>query len=107
MPKQRNFHVSVCPETFSFLVTTPETMHDDSRAHFNLAVRDILSNTYHNRRMGRKGPIAWPARSPELNPLGFHVREHRKSLFVCSSYSQGRGNLYYEVMHPVQTASVV
>jgi hypothetical protein len=32
------------------------------------AVRDVLSNTYHNRCIGRGGPTAWPPRSPDLNP---------------------------------------
>jgi hypothetical protein len=35
------------------------------------AVRQVLSNTYHDWWTGRGGFIAWPPRSPHLNPLDF------------------------------------
>jgi hypothetical protein len=35
------------------------------------AVRDVLSNAYHDRWVGRGGPTAWPPRSTDLNPLDF------------------------------------
>ncbi|KAG8327831.1 hypothetical protein J6590_009633, partial [Homalodisca vitripennis] len=28
--------------------------------------------TYPGRSIGRQGPILWPPRSPDLNPLGFY-----------------------------------
>ena len=33
---------------------------------------------------GRGGPIAWPARSPDLNPLDFHLWEHLKSIVYAT-----------------------
>jgi hypothetical protein len=46
-------------------------MHDGAPAHFSRDVRDVLNNTYDDRRIGREGPTAWPPRSPDLNPLEF------------------------------------
>jgi hypothetical protein len=40
---------------------------------FSRAVRDVLSNSYHDRWIGRGGPTAWPPRSPDLNPLDFYL----------------------------------
>jgi hypothetical protein len=34
--------------------------------HFSRAVRDVPSNTYHDRWIGRGGPTAWPPRSPDF-----------------------------------------
>jgi hypothetical protein len=48
-------------------------MHDGAPAHFSCAVRDVLSATYHDGWIGRRGPIAWPPRSPDLNPLDFYL----------------------------------
>jgi hypothetical protein len=46
-------------------------MYDCAAAHFSRAVRDVLTDTYHGRWVGRGGPTAWPPRSPDLNPLDF------------------------------------
>jgi hypothetical protein len=40
---------------------------------FSRAVRDVLSNSYHDRWTGRGGPTAWPPRSPDMNPLDLVV----------------------------------
>jgi hypothetical protein len=56
-------------------------MHDGAPAHFNRAVRDVLSNTNRNRWIGRGGPTAWPPPSkPDLNPLNFYLWGHVKAL---------------------------
>jgi hypothetical protein len=59
-------------------------MHDGAPAHFNRAVRDALNNTYHDRRICRGGPTAWPPRSPDMSPLYFYLWGHLKSL-VCAA----------------------
>ncbi|EFN79901.1 hypothetical protein EAI_14953, partial [Harpegnathos saltator] len=41
-------------------------MHDGAPAHFSRIAREYLNNNYINRWIGRGGPIAWPARSPDL-----------------------------------------
>jgi hypothetical protein len=48
-------------------------MHDCVPAHFSRAVRDVFSNTYHARWIGRGGPTSWPPCSPDLNPLDFNL----------------------------------
>ena len=35
--------------------------------------------------VGRGGPTAWPARSPDLNPLDFHLWGHLKSIVYATS----------------------
>ena len=46
------------------------------------AAREFLNNNYINGWGGidRGGPIAWPARSPDLNPLNFYLWRHLKTL---------------------------
>ena len=55
-------------------------MHDGAPAHFRIIVREFLGNIYPNRWIGREGPIAWPARSPDCNPLDFFLWGHLKTL---------------------------
>ena len=45
--------------------------HDGAPAHFSLQVRAHLNRVYREKWIGREGPVAWPARSPDLTPLGF------------------------------------
>ena len=46
-------------------------MHDGTPAHFHLSVRRYLNRRYGERWIGRGGPVPWPPRSPDLNPLDF------------------------------------
>lgn len=51
-----------------------ETMwlqNDGCPAHYAVIVREYLNATYPERWIGRLGPILWPPRSPDLNPLDF------------------------------------
>ena len=41
---------------------------DGAPPHFALIVRTWLDQHFPNRWMGRRGPIVWPARSPDLSP---------------------------------------
>jgi hypothetical protein len=41
--------------------------------HFALPVRTWVNESYPNRWIGRGGPVAWPARSPDLTPLDFFL----------------------------------
>lgn len=45
--------------------------NDGCPAHYGVNVRAYLNSTYPNRWIGRLGPILWPPRSPDLNPLDF------------------------------------
>lgn len=44
---------------------------DGCPAHFARPVREYLDEELPGRWIGRAGPISWPARSPDLNPLDF------------------------------------
>lgn len=44
---------------------------DGCPAHYARRVREHLSNTFPDRWIGRLGPIMWPPRSPDFNPLDF------------------------------------
>jgi hypothetical protein len=55
-----------------------ERMHDFGSANFGSAVLDVLSNTYHDRWIGRGGPTAWSPRLPDSNSLDFVPMGHLK-----------------------------
>ena len=48
-------------------------MCDGAPAHFERNVRDWMDTHFHNRWIGRGGPIAWSARSPDLTPCDFFL----------------------------------
>lgn len=54
--------------------------HDGAPAHYGRNVRRWLDEHYPNRWIGRNGPISWPPRSPDLNPLDFYLWGYLKSL---------------------------
>ena len=49
--------------------------HDGAPSHYARCTREILNRKYPNRWIGRGGPRAWPARSPDLTPLDFFLWE--------------------------------
>ena len=55
-------------------------MHDGAPPHFGVVVQEYLNAHFPNRWIGRGGPISWPARSPDLNPIDFYLWGHLKSL---------------------------
>lgn len=59
-------------------------MHDGAPGHFSHLARNYLSraNVYGNHWIGRGGPVAWPPRSPDLNPLDFFLWGHCKFTLV-------------------------
>ncbi|KAJ4425894.1 hypothetical protein ANN_27520 [Periplaneta americana] len=59
--------------------------HDGAPAHFSRTARRYLDRRFPDRWIGRGGPIAWPPRSPDLNPLDFYLWGHLKSLVYSSS----------------------
>lgn len=54
--------------------------HDGAPAHFDLNCRNYLNVHFPNRWIGRAGPIAWPARSPDMTPADFCVWGHIKTI---------------------------
>jgi hypothetical protein len=57
-------------------------MHDGTPSHFLLEFRKFSNNVFPEQWIGQDGPTAWPARSPDLNPLDFSLWEHLSLLFV-------------------------
>lgn len=51
----------------------PIFQQDGAPPHYYLPVREFLNNQFDNRWIGRRGPIEWPARSPDLSPLDFFL----------------------------------
>ena len=57
-------------------------MHDGSPPRFSRVARQFLNRHFANKWIG---PVAWPARSPDLNPLDFHLSGHLKSIVYATS----------------------
>lgn len=47
--------------------------HDGAGPHFAVSVRQYLDEIFGDRWIGRGGPLAWPPRSPDMNPLDFFL----------------------------------
>lgn len=77
-------------------------MHDGAPAHFSRLVRDTLTAVYHDRWIGRGGPVKWPARSPDLNPLDFYLWGHLKQL-VYGADIPDQETLHRRVMEACET----
>ena len=54
--------------------------HHGAPPHFTRPVRGHLDQRFGQKRIGRGGPIAWPARSPDMTPLDYYLLSHMKSL---------------------------
>ena len=59
-------------ESQSFLETI-WWQQDDAPPHYARSVRNYLEEVFNNRWISRRGPIEWPPRSPDLNPLDFFL----------------------------------
>jgi hypothetical protein len=59
--------------------------------HYALPVRGWLDATFSNRWIGRRGPVEWVPRSPDLNPLEFAFWGYLKG----KVYSVKIQNLHY------------
>lgn len=53
---------------------------DGAPPHYVVPVRDWLDDHYPNQWIGRRGPVEWPPRSPDLTPLDFFLWGHLKSV---------------------------
>lgn len=57
---------------------------DGAPCHYAARVREHLNATYPERWIGRAGPIEWPARSPDLNPIDFFIWGFYKELVYAT-----------------------
>ena len=54
-------------------------MHDGAPPHFSRIARQYLNYHFPGKWIGRNGPITWPPRSPDLNPIDFYFWGHVKN----------------------------
>ena len=59
--------------------------HDGAPVHSTRIVRDWLDQRFPGRWIGRGGPVSWPLRSPDLNPLDFFLWGHVKAYVYTTS----------------------
>ena len=57
---------------------------DGAPPHYSTIVRQWLDEKFHNHWIGRRGPVNWPARSPDLTPLDFFLWGYLKSKIFSS-----------------------
>lgn len=70
--------------------------NDGAPCHYATQVRNYLNETYPNRWIGRNGPIRWPPRSPDLNPIDFFIWGYYKEITYareCSSEQELRSKI--------------
>jgi hypothetical protein len=70
--------------------------HDGAPPHFSQVVRQYLNHKFPNRWIGRGGIQNWPPRSPDLNPLDYHVRGYMKAV-VCAHKLNTREELLQRI----------
>lgn len=58
--------------------------NDGAPAHVQRNVREWLDETFPGRWIGRNGPVPWPARSPDLNPLDYYLWGHMKTIVYAT-----------------------
>jgi hypothetical protein len=75
-------------------------MQDGAPAHFSPAVRDVLNNACYDRWTGRGGSTAWPPRSPDFNPLYFHLWGHLNILVYAAPVDNEEA---YHIVESCQT----
>ena len=54
--------------------------HDGASPHFSHFVRQYLNYKFPKGWVGRGGKKNWPPRSPDLNPLDYHVWGYMKAM---------------------------
>lgn len=51
---------------------------DGAPPHYSKLARDCVQEMFGDQWIGRGGPVEWPPRSPDLNPLDFFFWSHLK-----------------------------
>lgn len=79
--------------------------HDGCPAHFAVNVREFLDAHYPDRWIGRGSTFPWPARSPDLTCLDFHLWGRVKDL-VFATRPTTRENMIQRIRDCMGTISV-
>uniref|UniRef100_A0A1Y1MEB7 Tc1-like transposase DDE domain-containing protein n=1 Tax=Photinus pyralis TaxID=7054 RepID=A0A1Y1MEB7_PHOPY len=69
-----------------------------------MAVREFLDEKFPGQWIGRRGPIEWPARSPDLTPLDFFLWGHLKSV-VYKTEPASINDLRYRIVRECRSLS--
>ena len=103
-----DFLVNVLPNLFEDLPLAERlTMiwqQDGAPAHNAQIVTRHLNNVFPNRWIGTRGPIQWPARSPDLTPLDFFLWGYLKEL-VYQTRSDNIKDLKKKIGRACQTVT--
>uniref|UniRef100_A0AAZ1XUQ9 DUF4817 domain-containing protein n=1 Tax=Oreochromis aureus TaxID=47969 RepID=A0AAZ1XUQ9_OREAU len=68
---------SLCTEAGTF----PEFFQQDGAPpHYGCQVQAFLDEQFPGKWIGRRGPVEWPPRSPDLTPLDFYLWGHLKAI---------------------------
>ena len=54
-------------------------MHEGASPHFSRIARQYPNDHFPGKWNERNGPVAWPPRSPDLNPIDFYLWGHVKN----------------------------
>lgn len=82
--------------------------NDGCPAHYAREVRLHLNQTYPQKWIGRLGPILWPPRSPDLNPLDFYYWGYIKEKVYnepINSIAELRQRIYAEAQNDVSRSA--
>jgi len=71
--------------------------HDWAPPRFSQVVWQYLNHKFPNRWIGRGGKQNWPPRSPELNPLGYHVWGYMETV-VCANKANTTEELLQRIL---------
>ena len=71
--------------------------------HFSQFVRQYMNHKFPNRWIGRGGAQNWPPRSPDLNPLHYHVWGYVKAVAWHTRWTREN---YFSEFSALQEASV-
>uniref|UniRef100_A0A669B5E7 DUF4817 domain-containing protein n=1 Tax=Oreochromis niloticus TaxID=8128 RepID=A0A669B5E7_ORENI len=74
-------HDDVFPSLCTEAGTFPEFFQQDGApAHYGCQVRAFLDEQFPGKWIGRRRPVEWPPRSPDLTPLDFYLWGHLKAI---------------------------
>lgn len=71
-------------------------LQDGALAHFSRPVRDVLNSVYHDKWIGRLGPVTWYPRSRYHNPSDFYLWRTLK-IIVYSAPNQIEERLCWRI----------
>lgn len=74
---------------------------DGAPPHFARQVREYLNTVFPERWIGRRGPIEWPARSPDLTPMDFFLWGYLKSK-VYKDKPQNLEDLKFKIRYEIR-----